>query len=172
MRLGVVHEPYWTAIKDKLKGTEFRPGHQGSTSGLAVGMQLLIARVAALRREALQREGTTPLILAEISEVTVMSCAKAYQSFPAEASACNLRKLSAGWSGRDVLCISLTRVRLTREFTVLGPGNQGFLRQFSIKTGTPQFCLNSDVGKTVTVQLKSGSRVTRVTRKLVAAVAA
>ena len=44
-----------------------------------------------------------------------------------------------------ISCIEVQNVRPAPEFRVLVPGNLGFLHQFSLEKGTPQFCLASDL---------------------------
>jgi hypothetical protein len=140
-RLLVVHEKYWTAFYKRHKHVEFRVD-----TTLEEGMSVLFAMGAAQRRS-----GLTDLLLAEVREVCRIPIAEASRRFPKEAKACDL---SARWDSPTVACIVVRNVRLAPHFVMLGPGNLGALRQFSHKHCRPQFCLITDLGKTVTVEHK------------------
>jgi len=76
-------------------------------------------------------------------------------------------RLSASWRSNLVTCIVVQKVRPAPEFVFLAQGNQGFLHQFSRKTGNPHFCAREDVGKRVSVLLDSDGNCREVQRMLV-----
>ena len=119
-------------------------------------MSLLFALSLALRRV-----GRTGLLLAEVTEVLPCSVEEAYTRFSTEAHRCNLRARSARRSRRTVTCIVVQNVRPAPEFSFLVPGNLGFMHQFSLDRGTPQFCLTRDLNKTVSVVRRSGQTAQR-----------
>ena len=125
-------------------------------------MSLLFSLNAGLRRS-----GKTDLILAHVDRVEELPCDEAYKRFPAEAEACDLKRLCAGWKCRTVVCISFSGARVDPSLVNLGRGNQGFLRQFSLENGTPQFCARQDLGKTVSLRLsKRGRKPARTVERM------
>ena len=94
---------------------------------------------------AARQRGRTGLLVAEVAAVHHCSVEEANRRFPTDAIQCNLRLRSARWTSRRISCIVVQNVRPAPEFSVLVPGNLGFLHQFSLKKGTLQFCLTSDL---------------------------
>jgi hypothetical protein len=152
-RVAVLEEGPYCAFEAGVKNVEFR---HGSITSVRPGMTLLFALSLALRRV-----GRTGLLLAEVTEVLPCSVEEAYTRFPTEAHRCNLRARSARRSRRTVTCIVVQNVRPAPEFSFLVPGNLGFMHQFSLDRGTPQFCLTRDLNKTVSVVRRSGQTAQR-----------
>ena len=148
-RVVVLEEGPYSDFENLAKQVEFR---HGNITSVTPGMSLPIALSLALRRV-----GRTGLLLAEVADVLHCSAEEAYRRFPTDAHRCNLWMRCAGRNSRTVTCIVVRNVRPALEFSFLVPGNLGFLHQFSLETGTPQFCLTSDLGKTVNVVLASRS---------------
>ena len=152
-RVAVLEEGPYCDFEAGVKHVEFR---HGSITSVRAGMSLLFALSLALRRV-----GRTGLLLAEVTEVLPYSVEEAYTRFPTEAHRCNLRARSARRSRRTVTCIVVQNVRPAPEFSLLVPGNLGFMHQFSLDRGTPQFCLTRDLNKTVSVVRRSGQTAQR-----------
>ena len=114
-------------------------------------------------RLAIRRGDRTGLLLAGVVDVLPCTVDEAYRRFPAEAHRCNLRMRSARRKSHTVTCIVVQNVRPAPEFSFLVPGNLGFLHQFSLEKGTPQFCLTSDLNKTVGVYLQNSGRTVQRT---------
>ena len=148
-RLAVLEEEPYSDFEILVKQVEFR---HGKITSVRPGMSLLFALSLALRRV-----GRTCLLLAEVADVIHCSVEEAYRRFPNDAHRCDLRMRCAGRTSRTVTCIVVQNTRPAPEFSFLVPGNLGFLHQFSLKRGTPQFCLTSDLNKTVSVVLRSRS---------------
>ena len=157
-RVVVLEEEPFGDFETLIKQVEFR---HGKITSVRPGMWLLFALSLALRRV-----GRTCLLLAEVADVLHCSVEEAYRRFPNDAHRCNLWMRCAGRTSRTVTCIVVQNVRPAPEFSFLVPGNLGFLHQFSLKRGTPQFCLTSDLNKTVSVVLRSRSGQT-VQRRLI-----
>lgn len=134
----VLHEEYWRAFFEEEKKVEFRV-----STTLVAGMHLLLSMGAAHRRS-----GKTGLLLATVKEVFTLPIKEACCRFPKEAEACNLL---GRWRRSTVACIVVGNIRLAPEYALLGPGNLGCLRQFSVESCRPQFCHVEDLGRAVTV---------------------
>ena len=78
-----------------------------------------------------------------------------------EAYLCTLQMRVARRINSTVTCIVVQNVRPAPEISFLVPGNLGFMHQFSLKKGIPQFCLTSDLNKTVSVANRTGKVVQR-----------
>ena len=164
LRIVVVHDRHWLAIYQGLKQVEFRSSRltvelvpRGKLLGKFPGIHLLFSRGSIARRN-----GETTLLLSEVKEVLALSCEDACNRFSREARDCNLLKLAASWKGSIVLCFVLGSTRLAPEILNLAQGNLGMLAQFSQADGTPRFCHIEDVGKTVSIclrSLKHGGRI-------------
>jgi hypothetical protein len=149
----VLEEDAFNNFEALVKHVEFR---HGTNRTVRPGMFLLFTNGWAARRR-----GRTGLLVAEVTAVHHCSVEEAYRRFPTDANQCNLQMRSARWSSRMISCIEVQNVRPAPEFRVLVPGNLGFLHQFELKRGIPQFCLASDLNKTVSVALRSGKIVQR-----------
>jgi hypothetical protein len=133
----VLEEDAFNNFEALVKHVEFR---HGTNRTVRPGMFLLFTNGWAARRR-----GRTGLLVAEVTAVHHCSVEEAYRRFPTDANQCNLQMRSARWSSRMISCIEVQNVRPAPEFRVLVPGNLGFLHQFSLEKGTPQFCLASDL---------------------------
>ena len=136
-RVLVLEEDAFNNFEALVKHVEFR---NGTNRTVRPGMFLLFTNGWAARRR-----GRTGLLVAEVAAVHHCSVEEAYRRFPTDAIQCNLRMRSARWTSRVISCIEVQNVRPAPEFRVLAPGNLGFLHQFSLEKGTPQFCLASDL---------------------------
>ena len=99
------------------------------------------------------------MVLAEVTGVVDLSLTEACLRFPREAKACNLRHMAKRWRGGKVRCIVLSKARPAPEYVNLSAGFLGLASQFVGKDGTPRFCHEKDLHKTVAVTQSNGEVV-------------
>ena len=155
MRLAVLHEKFWLAVRNKEKLVDFRSG--SCPIDLEAGDPILFALGVRHRRK-----GKDALVFARVSKKPeLLDVDSAWHSYPREAEGCHLDALAATWGTSSIRCIPLDKdsIRVGYEYVNLSKGCLGFVHQIAHASGEPHFCHANDLGKSVSFTLPGGKIV-------------